>query len=152
MQKAILIALFFTLSYAGMAQPANVTSPDKEIKKVIQTLFDGIRKGDSAMVRSVFYPGCRLQTTYVDKKTGKPALRDDSIDAFVKAVGTPHTEVWDERLAGYEIKTDDNLAMAWTPYEFYIDNKFSHRGVNVFQLFRSENGWKIISIADTRRK
>jgi hypothetical protein len=44
------------------------------------------------------------------------------------------------------------MATAWTPYKFYLDKTFSHCGVNAFQLFKSENGWKIISILDTRRK
>ena len=150
MQKLTLLLVFFLVSSLGWAQSAGTTQ-DADVKKVIQQLFDGMRKGDSSLVRGAFYKGARLQTAATSKE-GKPVLRDESIDGFVKAVGTPHKEVWDERLSGYEIKIDDNLAIAWTPYEFYLDGKFSHRGVNVFQLFKSENGWKIISIADTRRK
>lgn len=151
MQKIILLILFFMFYYSGWAQ-SGASGDEKEVKQVIQHMFDGMRKGDSAMVHSVLYSGARLQTTYTDKKTNKPALREESISDFVKAVGTPHKEVWDERLSGYDIKIDDNLAIAWTPYEFYLDGKFSHKGVNVFQLFKSDKGWKIISIADTRRK
>ncbi len=142
--------MLFVVSSLGWAQSAS-TPHEADVKKVIQQLFDGMRKGDSSLVRGAFYKGAHLQTTATSKE-GKPVLRDESIDGFVKAVGTPHKEVWDERLSGYEIKIDDNLAIAWTPYEFYLDGKFSHRGVNVFQLFKSESGWKIISIADTRRK
>ncbi|MDJ1499891.1 nuclear transport factor 2 family protein [Xanthocytophaga agilis] len=151
MPKIILGLLFFIVCLFAQAQSSG-SKEETEIKQVIGQLFDGMRKGDSAMVRSVFYSGARLQTTYVDKKTGKAALREESITDFAKAVGTPHKEVWDERLFAYDIKVDDNLAIAWTPYEFYLDGKFSHKGVNVFQLFKSEKGWKVISIADTRRK
>jgi hypothetical protein len=52
----------------------------------------------------------------------------------------------------YDIKIDDNMAIAWTPYEFYITDKFSHCGVNVFTLIKTEQGWKIAGIIDTRRK
>ncbi len=151
MQKPVLLIVFFVICQLGWAQ-SDSDEHEAAVKKVVRQLFDGMRKGDSALVSRVFYTGARLQTTYTDKTTGKPALREQSITDFVKAVGTPHKEVWDERLSGYEIKIDDNLAIAWTPYEFYVGDTFSHRGVNVFQLFRSENGWKIISIADTRRK
>lgn len=150
MQKPVLLAVFFIFCQLGMAQ-TTVASSENEVKKVIQQLFEGMRKGDSTLVRGVFYKGARLQTTATDK-AGKPVLREESIDNFVKAVGTPHKEVYDERLSGYDIKIDDNLAIAWTPYEFYVGSTFSHRGVNVFQLFKSETGWKIIGIADTRRK
>ena len=44
------------------------------------------------------------------------------------------------------------IAIVWCDYEFLIDSKLSHKGVDVFQLFYSDNGWKIIQICDTRRK
>ncbi|MCU0353644.1 MAG: nuclear transport factor 2 family protein [Cytophagales bacterium] len=151
MRKSLCLLVFLTLvTFRAEAQNA-ASNAENEVKAVIQQLFDGMRRGDSAAVRAVFYPGSRLQTTTADK-TGKPVLSTGSIDAFVKAVGTPHPDVWDERLTGIEIRVDDNLATAWTPYEFYAGSKFSHRGVNAFQLFRSEAGWKIIAITDTRRK
>jgi hypothetical protein len=57
-----------------------------------------------------------------------------------------------EKLNGYEIKVDGDLASAWTPYEFYVGEEFSHCGVNSFQLLKTADGWKIFHIVDTRRK
>lgn len=126
-------------------------SEEASVKATIDRLFEGMKKGDSSLVRSTFDPSARLQT--VVDRDGKPTvLRSEAIDAFVKAVGTPHKEVWDERLKGYDINLDGNLATAWTPYEFYVDSTYSHEGVNAFQLYRSANGWKIIQICDTRRR
>ena len=51
-----------------------------------------------------------------------------------------------------DIKIDGNLASVWTPYEFYLDNNFSHCGVNSFQLFNNNGNWEIIYIVDTRKK
>ena len=58
----------------------------------------------------------------------------------------------EERITNYDIKIDDPLASVWAEYEFYIDGKLSHKGVDAFQLFKSNAGWKIIQICDTRRK
>ena len=44
------------------------------------------------------------------------------------------------------------MATAWTPYEFWYKEKFSHCGVNSFQLMKIENEWKIIYFVDTRRR
>ena len=44
------------------------------------------------------------------------------------------------------------MAMAWTDYSFYIDGKFSHCGVNVFEFMNTAQGWQISNITDTRRK
>ncbi|MCY7349197.1 MAG: nuclear transport factor 2 family protein [Cytophagaceae bacterium] len=135
--------------------PANHTqaqqTEEAAVKATIDRMFEGMKKGDSTLVRSVFHPTARLQTAFVNRE-GKAMLKSETIDGFVKAVGTPHKEVWDERVLGYDIKIDDNLATVWTPYEFYVNGNYLHEGVNAFQLFRSANGWKIIQICDTRRK
>jgi hypothetical protein len=90
-------------------------------------------------------------TTFVDKE-GNPRLMEEEIQGFLSAVGTPHNEVWNEKLTSVKIEIDGNLAQAWTKYEFYVDENFSHCGVNAFQLVKDSNGWKIIQITDTRRK
>lgn len=123
----------------------------KEVRKVIDQLFDGMRKGDSAQVRKIFFPNATLNTSFVNSK-GESKLHRDSIGSFIKAIGTPHKEVWDERLLSCEIKIDDNLATVWTRYAFYVDDVYSHEGVNAFQLAKTEGSWKILVITDTRRK
>jgi len=49
----------------------------------------------------------------------------------------------------YEIKIHQGLAMAWVPYEFHVNGKFSHCGVDVFTLIQTQDGWKIVSAAYT---
>lgn len=121
------------------------------VKIAIQKLFDGMRIGDSTQVRKVFVPGARMQTSFVDKE-GQPKLVDGDLEKFIAAVGTPHEEIWDERIWSYDIRIDGTLAAAWTPYSFYVGEKFSHCGVNAFHLFKSREGWRITHITDTRRK
>lgn len=103
------------------------------------------------MVRSVFDPSARLQTTFTNRD-GEPVLKSDKIDGFIAAVGTPHDEVWDEKIWTFETKIDGNLATAWTEYTFYAGEKMSHCGVNAFHLFKSNDGWKITQITDTRHR
>jgi len=58
----------------------------------------------------------------------------------------------DERISFETIKIDGPLAIAWTPYKFYYEGKFSHCGVNSFQLVRVDNQWRIQYLIDTRRR
>ena len=44
------------------------------------------------------------------------------------------------------------MANAWTPYQFWFNDQFSHCGVNSFQLIKVDNTWKIFFLVDTRRK
>lgn len=109
-----------------------------------------MRAGDSTAVRSVFYPGAKMQTAFINKE-GQAVLRTGSVDRFVAAVGTPHKDQWDEKIWSYEIDIDGGLAAVWTPYTFYLGEKLSHCGVNAFHLFKSDEGWYITQITDSRR-
>jgi hypothetical protein len=144
--KAIFVLLmifpFFTFSQK---------EAKKEVRQVIDQLFEGMRKGDSSMVRKTLLPNATLNTSFVNLK-GEAKLHQDSITSFLNAIGTPHTEIWDERILSCEIMVDDNLATVWTKYAFYANNVYSHEGVNAFQLVKLNGVWKILIITDTRRK
>ncbi len=149
MLKKLILPAFLLLHFSTQAQ--TVEDEQAAVIATIQRMFDAMRAGDSAAVRSVFDPTARLQTPFTNKE-GKPMLVNETVGEFAVAVGTPHTEVWDERIWSYDVQVDGRLATAWTEYTFYLDGKMLHCGVNAFQLFKGENGWKITQITDTRRK
>jgi hypothetical protein len=126
------------------------TPEENDALAVVTRLFDGMRAGDSTMVRSTLDPSARLVSA--SEREGVPVLQSESMDAFVAAVGSPHEKVWDERIWDTEVRIDDRLATIWTQYAFFLGPDFSHCGVDAFQLFRGEDGWKIFQIADTRRR
>jgi hypothetical protein len=80
-------------------------------------------------------------------------LEDQSNDDFLKSiVSIPANMKFEERILQYKVEIDGNLAHVWTPYEFYINEKFSHRGANSFTLYNDNGKWQIIHLIDTRRK
>jgi len=127
------------------AQDANA-----EVLAVVKRLFDGMRAGDSAMVRSVFHPNIRLVS--VGMRDGKTNVRiEQSADGFVKAVGTPHAEAWDERTSNEKVMIDGPVASVWTDYTFHLGSKLSHCGIDHFLLVKEDGVWRMIELADTRR-
>ena len=50
------------------------------------------------------------------------------------------------------VHIDNGMAMVWAPYGFYLGSKFSHCGIDSFQLARTTGGWKIIALIDTRQR
>ena len=126
------------------------SADEAEVMRLVMRLFDGMRAGDSSIVRSAFMPGARLATVAV--RNGVPTLVTSTVDDFARAVGTPHAEVWDERISHEVIQIDGPLATVWMRYRFFVGSRFSHCGVNAFELFRGSQGWRISSIADTRRQ
>ncbi len=144
------------LSIAGSttllsAQADSTLTKEQSVINTIQALFDGMRAGDSTALRSVLHPNAHLQSSYINK-AGESVLSTGSIDRWVSSVGTPHEEVYDEKIWSYKVRIDDNLASAWTDYTFYVGEKLSHCGVNAFHLVNTKEGWKISHITDTRRK
>ncbi len=118
----------------------------------IHRLFNGMNKGDSALVRSAFLPGATLVTVGKDPQ-GNPQLRATPLSAFLKAVGTPHPEAWSEPIWNITANHAPDLVQVWAEYAFYVGKTFSHCGVDTFQLVPDKGGeWKIFYLADTRQK
>jgi hypothetical protein len=46
-----------------------------------------------------------------------------------------------------EVRVNGPVAMVWYPYDLYIDGKWSHCGVDVFTLIRTDGQWRIASMA-----
>jgi Putative lumazine-binding len=127
------------------------SNEENAVKLPIQQLFEAMKKSDSTMLTQMMAPGARLETV-IKSKSGDISVKSDPISQFVAAVGKAPIGALDERLSSMEIKVDAELATAWTPYEFYYNGKFSHCGVNAFQLVKLNGSWKILSIIDTRRR
>lgn len=123
-----------------------------EIMAVVQRLFDGMRAGDSAMVRSVFHPQVRLLSVGNGKEGNVRLNVEPSAEGFVQAVGMSHPQRWDERFTNERVEIDGPLASVWVDYTFHLGDKLSHCGIDHFLLVQGDDGkWSIISLADTRR-
>lgn len=149
MQRGVLsvfATLVLSLPVALAAQNASAVASDKAaVLAVVTRLFDAMRAGDSAAVRAVFHPKAAMATA-------GPRLDIDGVDAFARAVGTPHADQWDERIYAPVIHVDGALATVWTEYSFFIGGKFSHCGTDAFQLVRLDEAWRIFALVDTRRR
>jgi len=140
----------FVCAVSLQAQPATV--PENEaIVKVVRRLFEGMEKGDSAIVSSTFAGDVTLATMRRNKENKGQIAHENSIDGFLKAVGTPHPEAWHEEIWNIKVQQDDNFAQVWCDYAFYVGKRFSHCGVDAFHLYKGDDGWKIFHLADTRR-
>ena len=136
----------------AIASCATAIAQESDVKKVVETLFMAMQKGDSALARSTFDSQVTTATIFKDKSGKTVVRREDGIDDFIKAIGTPHKEVWYEEIWNVKIQVDGDFAQLWCDYAFYVDKNFSHCGVDALQLYKTEDGWKIFHLADTRRK
>lgn len=146
-QMVLLLAL---LALPAMPVAAQKAPEEDAILIVVKRLFDGMRAGDSAAVRSTFHPQVFLGSA-ATRQAG-PTVEIDSLAVFLRAVGTPHDSVWDERTRNPVVHQDGTLAAVWVEYSFYVGARFNHCGVDAFQLAKLGGDWKIIALSDTRRR
>lgn len=142
-----LLFLCFTITIHAQA-----TFSEKDAKQLVETFFEGFHKGDTTLMRSVLAKDVRLQTASANKE-GVAQLSDASIDGLLTAIANrPEDQKWEEKLLGYTIHKDGNLAHVWTPYQFWFNGNFSHCGANSFTIAKTEAGWRIIHLIDSRRR
>jgi hypothetical protein len=143
MMKSLILVLLL-LGISGQAQKA-------EVQQTIQTFFEGFHARDTLKIKSTCSDKLILQSISESAKGNK--FSEESPKEFYVSMATIPAEMqFEERILDYNIQIDGTMAHAWTPYEFYINGKLSHKGVNAFTLFKTAEGWKIVHLIDTRRK
>lgn len=145
------LAAVLLLSLVAAPLSAQATAADTAaVLAVMQKLFDAMRAGDSGMAHSTFHSKANMATASVRESANVVSVGD--LGGFLKAVGTKHDQVYDERVYNPEVRIDGTFATIWVEYSFFIGPKFSHCGIDAFQLAKEGSEWKIVAIGDTRRK
>lgn len=146
------VLTFLLLFVASQVVTAQQESENQAIKKVIETFFEGLHNGDSAVMATTLHKELKIQTTFTNREQQK-ILRTETRDQLLINISKKRpTDTYKEKLLSYDIKIDGNLASVWTPYEFYLNGNFSHCGANSFQLFNNGERWEIIYLVDMRRR
>jgi hypothetical protein len=143
--------LFIIFLSVCLSAAANAQTPEDSVKAVINNLFTAMKTGDVELLKGSFADTAILQTITRNKE-GKTIVQTDAVSAFAESISKLPKGAADERIVFDVVKIDGPLAIAWTPYKFYFNDKFSHCGVNSFQLVRFNGKWKIQYLIDTRRR
>ncbi len=136
----LILGLSFNLFFSQVSET-------EAAKAGVNKLFTAMKDSDSAGIKSSFTKQAILQTIM---KTGE--VKTENIPAFTRTIAKAVKNTLEERISFSAIHIDGNLASVWTPYQFYFQGKFSHCGVNSFQMIKENGVWKIQYIIDTRRK
>ncbi|PZR25462.1 MAG: hypothetical protein DI535_18035 [Citrobacter freundii] len=143
--------LFLLLTTLTISSVKAQQSTEDSVKAAVNLLFTAMKNADPVALKAAFGEKAVLQTISRTKE-GNTVVQDEPVAEFAESVGKMKKDSADERITFETIKIDGPLAMVWTPYNFYFNGKFSHCGVNSFQLVRIDGIWKIQYIIDTRRR
>jgi hypothetical protein len=141
---AVLVSLVASAGRVA-AQSARVTERDAVVAAV-QEFFRSMAANDVAAAQRVMLPDGQLHAT---RRTGDSVMvRAGAFQAHFERLKAARDTVV-ERMWDPEVRVHGTVAMLWTPYDLYVNGKFSHCGVDAFSLVRQTDGWKISSVIYT---
>ncbi|CAA9203498.1 hypothetical protein FLA105534_04682 [Flavobacterium bizetiae] len=144
MRKLSLFVFLFCVSICNAQK--------QDVQKTIEIFFEGFHQKDTVKIQSVCSTTIILQSISESAAKGNK-LSDETAKEFYKSIASiPSSIKFQEKILSYNIQIDGSMAHVWAPYEFYLNDKLSHSGVNTFTLFKEKDIWKIIYIIDTRKK
>jgi hypothetical protein len=62
------------------------------------------------------------------------------------APGGGNPSVRRERYWEPTVHVRGSIAVVWTPYEFWLDGKMSHCGIDVFNMVKQDGAWHIANM------
>lgn len=132
----------------GTSEYVHAQNEKTEVLQAAQNLLDAIEKADTAAFRATFMPNAMIYT--VRTKEGKPvsASRSPFTDTFRADTNTKE-RMKDE---GVEVQVHGNMAQVWAPYNLWVNDTFSHCGIDVFTLIKTASGWRIAALSYTIEK
>jgi hypothetical protein len=135
-----LVILFLACRLSAFA--ANATD-DKAIVETIQRVFDAMAAHDPDAARAVLVPEGRV---IASRANG--TVTNISQEEFAARLATARQKYL-ERMWNPKVLVRGNIAQVWAEYDFHLDGKFSHCGIDAFTLLKNATGWKVAGISYT---
>ncbi len=135
-----------SISPATSERPVFESNPDHDaIVSVIDTFFAAMYRQDVESAASVMLD----RSLYVGSMVINGTLRTGSFtkEEFLSTLSERPGML--ERFWDPEVRIVDRIATASTPFDFYMNGRFSHCGVNLFNFVKTSEGWKIAGVVYT---
>ena len=110
---------------------------------VVQRLFAAMSAHDANAARALFLPDAMLFSVRPD---GTAAATHH--ERWVTRMGESK-DAWLERIWEPKQLEHGTVAVVWAEFDFHLNGKFSHCGIDSFSLLKTAAGWKIAAVSDT---
>jgi hypothetical protein len=137
----LMLMVFPVLAAAqDAAKTPQIDDEKAAVLAALQKFFDTMATRDVEGARAVLMPEGRLFS--VRDQSGQSITRSQSIQEYLDALGK-RTQAYRERFWSPEVRVHGPVGAVWTPYDFWVEGKFSHCGIDVFDFVKTAEGWKI---------
>lgn len=137
---SLAVVLLVATPAAAQAQRAASSPEEAAILTVVDRFMQAISTNDHALMAEV-----RLEGGFTIVSRRDPAGSDAPLVS--RRVFTPSTSsrpgASRERYWDPVVHVRGGIAVVWTPYEFWIDGKTSHCGIDVFDMIKEKGVWRI---------
>lgn len=125
----------------GVAASAQTADADRTaVMRTVQAFFDTMSANDVEGARKILQPQGRFHAMRV--KNGQPDVHAFANEEYFADLQSSKQKKR-ERIWNPDVRLHGLVATVTAPYDFWIDGKFSHCGTDVFDLIKTEEGWKI---------
>jgi hypothetical protein len=141
--------MFAGLATLALAAPASAAPADPERAAVIasvQQFFDGMAANDPKMIAAVTLAD-GVNTSVQPQADGSTKVRRIPQAGFQQQIAG--TDKYLERMWDPVVTRRGPMAVVWAPYEFQLNGKPHHCGIDVFNLVKAEGRWMISSVTWT---
>ncbi len=134
--------LFVLLIGFAFGRPALAQDEKTLVLSAVQQFFDGMATADSVASRAVLMEGGQFYATRKDPDG--LFVRQSKFEEYLSDMQS-NTSAFLERMWDPQVSVNGWLAVVTTPYDFHINGTFSHCGTDVFNLIKTNDGWRISS-------
>ena len=147
----LLVVTVFLLSFTVPAM-RRVDGDREAVLQTVQMLLDGWREADASKLEAALHPGFREVTLQLQGSKWNFGVEER--DKLIRTMARIPKGAWDDQLVDPQVHVDGPIAVVWSHYKFTVRSMqnsagHAHCGIETFQLYRTESGWKIVNFADT---
>lgn len=122
------------------------TPAETAVLAPVHKLLDGIGHGDKAAMLAAISPD-----STASRMRGGKLLQGSMSELFAHAPAPKSGQKLEERIHDPIVHIDDDIAVVWAPYTFFVDGKVHHCGTDVMTLAKVNGKWLISGLADNAR-
>jgi len=130
---------------------SQVSLPQETGKIIVDQYIKGYQTGDTLRMKSMAHPNITLQTMFLNEDQENALLYISPSGLYKYIAANATQEKFEFRLTDYVVHSDGNLGHVWAPYFFYKNGKFAYCGSFSFSLTYTDDSWKILNVAESRR-
>ena len=136
LRTLLLAACVSAFTIAAQEQDGSAATP-------VQQLFNAMASHNAEAAKALFTPGATLTSLRADG-----TVSTTPAEQFAEHIAVAKDALL-ERTWKPKIMEQGNIASYWAEYDFHLNDKFHHCGIDAVLLLKTPAGWKISSISYT---